>query len=414
MIVRFSSAVRGASFLLLNPSPSPSPNWRITVKTFTIHLSLLQDSSLAFRFFSSSRQENPKEHSFTVSYLVNSCGLSPQSALSASRKLHLVTPERPDSVLTLLRNYGITDSQLPKLLRSYPSLLLNDPEKTLLPKLQFFHSKEFTGADIGRILSSCPLILSRSLEKQIIPLYNFFKSILHLEKMVVHSLKRSPRLLLESVIKSLVPKIKALREIGVPESSIRFFLRNYPSKLQLKNEKFLEIVKKVVERGFNPMQVAFIHAVQVFAGMSESTWELKMEIYRRWGMSNDEIMLLFRAFPICMSLSEKNIMSTMGFLVNKMGWKLTAITRVPSCLSFSLEKRIIPRCLVVKVLILKGLVRKDLGFGSFLIPTEDEFLGRFVIKYQNQIPELLNLYKGEVGVVELGFASEEMCGFKQL
>ena len=386
------------SSLLLNPSP----NWRTTVKSF------------AFRLFSSSRSPNPEQHSFTVSYLINSCGLSPQSALSASRKLHLVTPERPDSVLTLLRNYGVTDTQFPKILRSFPSLLLADPDKILLPKLEFFHSKEFTGADIGRILSSCPLILSRSLEKQIIPLYNFFKSILHLDKMVVHAFKRSPRVLLESVDKSLLPKITALRDIGMPESSLRFFLRQFPNVLQLKHEKFHEIVKEVMELGFDPLQVVFINAIQVFVGMSKSTWEQKMEIYRRWGMSNDEIMLLFRTFPISMSLSEKNIMSTMDFLVNKMGWKVTKITRVPSCLCYSLERRIIPRCLVVKVLILKGLVKKDLGFVSVLKPAEKEFLEKFVIKYQNEIPELLNLYKGEVGVLELGFASEEMCGIKQL
>ena len=233
--------------------------------------------------------------------------------------------------------------------------------------------------------------------------------------MIVHSLKRAPRLVLDSVNKSLFPKITTLREIGVPESSIRFLLRNDPCVLQFKNEKFQKIVKKVVERGLDPMEVVFIHAVRVFAGMSESTWEQKMENFRRWGLSSDEIMLMFRSFPSCMSLSEKNIRSTMDFLVNKMGWKVTKITRVPNCLTYSLERRIIPRCLVVKVLILKGLVKKDVGFGTFLKPAEKEFLERFAIKYQNQVPELLNLYKGEVGVVELlGFETEEMCGFKRL
>ena len=412
MIIHFR--LRGVSFLLSNPPQ----NWRITVKSFATQLSLLQHASLSFRFFSSSSTSpsspNPNQYSFTVSYLTNSCGLSPQSALSASQKLRLVTPERPDSVLTLLRNYGITDAQLPKLLRVFPSLLLADPEKTLLPKLEFLHSKAFTRADLGRILSSCPLILSRSLDNQIIPCHNFLKSILHLDKTVVSACKRSPRILLENVKKNIVPKITALQEIGVPQSSVVFLIKHYPYVVQLKNDKFHEIVKEVMESGFDPLKMVFITAIQVFAGMSKSTWEQKMEVYRRWGLTNHEIMLLFRGFPLCMSLSENKIMSTVDFLVNKMGWKLSAIIRVPITLGYSLEKRIIPRCSVGKVLILKGLVKKDLSLGAFLKLTEKKFFDRFVIKYQNHIPQLLNLYKGEVGVLELGFASEEICGIKQL
>ncbi|CBI37154.3 unnamed protein product, partial [Vitis vinifera] len=342
MRIRFS--FRGLSSL-----PYPPPKWRITGKIFTTQLSLLQDGSLTFRFFSSSptsRSANPKQCYFTVSYLINSCGLSPDSALSASQKLHLVTPERPDSILSLLRNYGITDTQLPKLIRVFPTLLLTDPEKTLLPKLEFLNSKPFSRADLGRVLSSCPMILSRSLDNQIIPCYNFFKSILHLDNRVVSAIKRSPRIFLEDVNKNIVPNITALQEIGVPESSIVFLITYYPIVVQLKHDRF--------------------------------------------------------AFPACMSLSEKKIMSTMDFLVNKMGWKLTEITRFPISLGFNLEKRIIPRCWVGKVLMLKGLVKKDLSLGAFLRYTESKFLDRFVIKYQNHIPQLLNLYKGEVGMWETG------------
>ncbi|KAJ9696989.1 hypothetical protein PVL29_008961 [Vitis rotundifolia] len=258
------------------------------------------------------------------------------------------------------------------------------------------------------------MILSRSLDYQIIPCYDFLKSILHLDKRVVSAFKRSPRIFLEDVNKYIVPKITALQEIGVPQSSVVFLIKHYPYVVQLKNDKFHEIVKEVMESGFDPLKMVFISAIQVFAGMSKSTWEQKMEVYRRWGLSNHEIMLLFRGFPLCMSLSEKKIMSTVDFLVTKKGWKLSAIIRVPITLGYSLEKRIIPRCSVGKVLILKGLVKKDLSLGAFLKHTENKFFDRFVIKYQNHIPQLLNLYKGEVGILELGFASEEICGIKQL
>ncbi|KAK9135139.1 hypothetical protein Syun_014469 [Stephania yunnanensis] len=51
--------------------------------------------------------QNPSDQSsfFTVSYLVNSCGLSPELALSASKKVQFKSPSKPDLVLQFLRNH---------------------------------------------------------------------------------------------------------------------------------------------------------------------------------------------------------------------------------------------------------------------------------------------------------------------
>ncbi|RVX19177.1 hypothetical protein CK203_008742 [Vitis vinifera] len=92
MRIRFS--VRRVSFLL----PNPTPNWEDSCESFITQLSLLQDAPLSFRFFSSSSTSpsspNPKQCSFTVSYLINSCGLSADSALSASPKASLGNPRK--------------------------------------------------------------------------------------------------------------------------------------------------------------------------------------------------------------------------------------------------------------------------------------------------------------------------------
>ena len=79
-----------------------------------------------------------KQHPFTVTYLINSCGLSSESAISASEKVQFQSPERPDLVLALLRNYGFSRTQISNLIRKRPILLLYNPENILLPKLEFF------------------------------------------------------------------------------------------------------------------------------------------------------------------------------------------------------------------------------------------------------------------------------------
>jgi mTERF domain-containing protein len=85
-------------------------------------------------------------------------------------------PKRSDSVLNLLKKNGFTNTQISKLVRIHPLLLLSDPEKILLPKIEFFRSMGVSSFDLPGILSSNPFLFTRSLKKQLIPFYDFLKS----------------------------------------------------------------------------------------------------------------------------------------------------------------------------------------------------------------------------------------------
>ena len=76
--------------------------------------------------------------SLTVSYLRYSCGLSLESAVSASKLIHIRNREISDSVLELFTAHGFTKPYITTLISKGPSLLLADPVKTLKPKLEFF------------------------------------------------------------------------------------------------------------------------------------------------------------------------------------------------------------------------------------------------------------------------------------
>ncbi|PSR86044.1 Transcription termination factor like [Actinidia chinensis var. chinensis] len=103
-----------------------------------------------------------------------------------------------------------------------------------------------------------------------------------------------------------------------------------------------------------------------------------------------------------MGLSEKKIASGMDFLVNRMGFKPAEIGRYPIVLSYSLDRRIIPRCCVIRVLLLKGFMKNKISLGSFVSFTEKRFLDEFVKKYEEQVPELLSIYQGKRGILEPG------------
>ncbi|PSS06243.1 Transcription termination factor like [Actinidia chinensis var. chinensis] len=350
------------------------------------------------------------EQSFTVSYLISSCGLSPETSLCVSQHVNFRSADQPDSVLALLKNYGFTDTHISKLAKIRPSVLLSDPNNTLLPKLEFFHSiLGIPTSDLANILSSNPALLGSSLKNKLIPFYYYLKNVILLDdKQVTRILKTSSRIFGLNLEKNIVPKIAALRKLGVPASNISLLVTLHPHVLFQNNDQFDKTVKEVLEIGVNPLRSTFVYVLQMMIRTSKSNRERKMEVYRQWGWSESDIQIAFKKHPLCLGLSEKKITSVMDFLVNKMGWKPTAIARVPTVLLYSLEKRIIPRCLVIKILILKGLlIEKDVRVSTVLTTTDEYFLNKYVTKYEEVVPQLLDVFNGNVGLAELGYESEE-------
>ncbi|XP_059439091.1 transcription termination factor MTERF15, mitochondrial-like [Corylus avellana] len=364
-------------------------------------------------FESNERQEEEK-HSFTVSYLINSCGLSPKSAILASERMNFENPARPDSVLNLLKENGFTNTQISKLVRIHPLLLLSDPEKTLLPKIEFFRSVGVSSSALPVILSSNPMLLARSLEKQLIPCYDFLKSVVLVNDKVLKALKRSPRAFQYNVANNMAPNIALLRQLGVPQSTITFLVSNYPYEAFTTHTRFVEAVHQVMEMGFDPLKTVFVLAIQVLVKMRKPDLESKMEFYMRWGWSKDMALSAFKRYPNCMVLSEEKITKAMDFLMNKMGLPSANIARNPKVLFYSLEKRIMPRFSVIQILQAKGLVKNDLSSGSIILPSERCFVEKFLIKFQDDVPELLNVYQGKMDLIEVGSQSQNVCGAKKL
>ncbi|XP_042483503.1 transcription termination factor MTERF15, mitochondrial-like [Macadamia integrifolia] len=371
-----------------------------TVRDPTTQLGFLQNPSSSLKYISSkpSTVQNP----FVFSYLVSSCGFSPAAAISASKKICFESSDRPDSVLALFRNHEFTEAQISSLIRKCPSLLVASPTKTLLPKLEFYH---LLGVSSPNIAKMGPRFFYSSLENKIIPAFNFFNSVVGNVEDVVIGLRRQPRLI--DYLHNVAQNIAILREKGVPESNIVSSLMDFPSTMTPKNDRFEQIVENIQLMGFDPSKYLFIVALHGLASMNKSTWKQKFDAYRRWGFSDNEILTAFRRYPWFMTLSEKKIMSHMDFFVNKMGCELAVIIKCPQLLGLSLEKRILPRCSVFRVLRLKGLVKEDLKIGRLLIKSEKLFLEKFMTKYEKEVPQLLDLYKGNISLGGLGYGTEE-------
>ncbi|KAK3441837.1 hypothetical protein EUGRSUZ_B02117 [Eucalyptus grandis] len=332
----------------------------------------------------SSTSSEPR--SFTVLYLVNACGLSPESAVSASRRICFESPSRPESVLGLLRKRGFSRTQITDVVGKYPGVLLASPDAILLPKIEFLRSRGFSDSDIVRVISAAPRLLARSLENHLRPTLDYIVELVQSGEDAVAAIKRCPRMLYEDPGVLLIPKIATLKENGVPPANIGHLVLYHGPIFLASPEQFAEAVNRLRRL-----------VLSLRKGLSEPSWQRKIGVYGKWGWSEEEVALAFRRHPWCMAVSESKITEVMNFFVNEMGIDSLHIAQRPVVISLSLRKRIIPRCSVFRVLLSKGLVHTHSLATSLIVP-ESRFIKEFVTCYLRKAPQLLDFYKEKMGL----------------
>ncbi|KAF5181873.1 Mitochondrial transcription termination factor family protein [Thalictrum thalictroides] len=352
----------------------------------------------SFKFCSNSTNQ----HSPTVSYLVEKCGLSLDSAISTSKKIPKIEiTEKQDSILQLFKTYGFTQTQIANSITKFPTLIVCNPVKTLKPKFEFFElSLGLSKPDVAKIVGPCVYILKRSLEKQIIPTFNVLKSFLHTNENVIAAFKRHSAVFNSQLYRILEPNIAVLRDHGVLEVYIPKLFMLQLRALTLKNDRFKEIVRAVAEMGFDPRKQSFIHAVSVMGVITKMNWENKLEVYKSFGLSEEDVISAFKLQPQYMLTSEKKIRKMMAFYMNELGLKASDISERPNLILLSLEERIIPRCSVLQVLLSNGLA-KDLKLITALTVTKKEFEERYVKQYQKLAPQVLKACQSKLGYPRL-------------
>ncbi|CAA7036677.1 unnamed protein product [Microthlaspi erraticum] len=419
-------------------------NLRVSVK-------FLQNES-AFSSSSSSANVSPQGNNFTVSYLVESLGLTTKLAESISRRVCFEDKANPDSVLNLLTSHGFEESQISKIITTYPRLLIEDAETSLRPKLQALLSRGASSSELAEIVSRVPKILEKRKGKSINLYYDSVRDIMQDGE------------LCDSKPVNRIRNISVLRELGVPQKLL-FSLLISNCQPVCGKERFDESLKRVVEMGFDPTKLKFVEALHVVYEMSDKTIQEKVNVYKRlgfsekdvwrifkkWpyslkfserkikqtvetlkkcglveeevlsvlktrpqcirsseqkiletvetflglGVSRDEFKTMIKRFPHCIAYSAESMKKKFEFLVEKMDWPLEDLVLIPTIIGYSMEKRIVPRCNVIKALMSRGLIGSvNPPISSVLICRDDEFLKRYVMKHGKLVPELMDIYTG--------------------
>ncbi|CDY12922.1 BnaA09g13520D [Brassica napus] len=399
----------------------------------------------ASAFSSAAAIVSRKGHNFTVStYLVKSLGFTTKLAESISRKVSFNEKVNPDSVLNLFRTHGFTDSQISTIITGYPHVLIADSETCLAPKLQFLKSRGASTSELTEVLSKVPKVLVSKKDKALSVYYDFVKDIIEADKSSKFK-KLSPSSSLLSQGRKQENKIRnitVLRELGmrVPQRSLFHLLVSRYQPVCGK-ERFQESLKKVVEKGFDPTTSKFVQALHVVYQLSDRTVEEKVDVYTRlgfsvedvwdmfkkWpnslkfsgkkniassietflglGFSKGEFAMMIKRYPVCIGFSAETVKKKTEFLVEEMDWSLEAVVSHPQVFSYSMEKRMVPRCNVIRALMSKGLLGSELpSVCSVLACTDKVFLGRYVRKHDDMglVAELMAIFTRvhKVGLVQ--------------
>lgn len=97
-----------------------------------------------------------------------------------------------------------------------------------------------------------------------------------------------------------------------------------------------------------------------------------------------------------MNCSEQKIRDVMDFLTNMVDLKPSDVARCPNLFLTSVERRMIPRCAVLQVLMSKNLVMKDLNLIWLLNSRKQDFEKRFVAPFVEDAPDVIKAYQGKI------------------
>jgi mTERF domain-containing protein, mitochondrial len=126
--------------------------------------------------------------------------------------------------------------------------------------------------------------------------------------------------------------------------------------------------------------------------LSKEDVSKKIELLHKIGFSPDDALVTVRKAPLVLRLSDEKIRRVMDFLTKDVGLETPYLAQRPALLMYSLEKRLLPRHFLLKVLREKGFLNVELSYYSTAVIFEKLFVKKFVLSYKDHVPGLADDY----------------------
>ncbi|KAJ4836515.1 hypothetical protein Tsubulata_028497, partial [Turnera subulata] len=266
-----------------------------------------------------------------IRYLVDSCELSLESAVSISKKLKLLRTGLwdPQPAIEYLKAYGFTDTTD---CQKASWILKCSVEKVLMPKFDLFVVISFEGRLLLVLIMRDPLILRMSLDL-LVDCHHLVRTFCDVNEKFVKCVLRYTWLMYTGYLKRVRVNLEFLAKEGAP----------------LKN------------------------------GVGKSLWNKKIELLKSFVWSVGEILTASRPYPIFMLSSVEKLRGVKTLFTHSL------------FLTHSRDKRILPRWNDLQVLKSNTLVKTDIYVvtGVLLRISAKSFLQKYVTNYADKIPDCI-------------------------
>jgi mTERF domain-containing protein len=199
--------------------------------------------------------------------------------------------------------------------------------------------------------------------------------------------------LLKYSVDLLLRNLSALRDLGIPRARLAVMLRQKPSLIMQRPEKIQALIDRVDACGVPRGSGMYLWALVVLHGVRPAAFQTKKAaMMAAIGCTEQEFLAMFRRAPCFLYVSTELLLRKVEFLKDTLGCHRDYIVRNPVLLTFSLTKRMAPRCRTIEALRSRGV---DIGKGSPVNAvrlSEAKFMERYILKYIEEAPELLGLY----------------------
>ncbi|WVZ73665.1 hypothetical protein U9M48_021948 [Paspalum notatum var. saurae] len=335
----------------------------------------------------------PASAAFAVEeYLVASCRLTPPQALKASKSLaHLKSASNADAVLAFLSDFGLSPREVTAAVASNPRVLCARIDRSLAPISAELRALGFSPSQIGRLVQIAGrYFLCRSFVSKVrfwLPLFGSHERLLQASDWNYWLLGSD----LEKVVE---PNVAFLKQCGLSAADIAKLLVAAPRLVTMHPEYVQDAVKRATQLGVAPGSQMFRHALSTAGCIGQEKVDAKVAVLKETlGWSQEEVNLAISKAPRILVASEERLRRNAEFLLNVVGLPPQYIARRSVLLMYSLERRMVPRHLVLTALKEKGLVEQDRCFFNVVAPTEEKFLEKFVAPYEESIPGLADAYE---------------------
>ncbi|XP_062222000.1 transcription termination factor MTERF2, chloroplastic-like isoform X1 [Phragmites australis] len=336
-------------------------------------------------------------------YLIANCNLTPPQAVKASKSLaHLKSASNPDAVLAFLAGLGLSPKEVAAVVASNPRVLCARIDRSLAPISAELRALGLSPSQIARLARiASRYFLCRSFVSKV----RFWLPLFGSPERLLQASDWNYWLLTSDLEKVVEPNVAFLKQCGLSAGDIAKLLVAAPRLVTMHPEYVQDAVRRATQLGVAPGSQMFRHAISTAGCIGQEKVDAKVAVLKETlGWSQEEVNLAVRKAPRILVASEERLRRNAEFLINEVGLPPQYIARRSVLLMYSLERRLVPRHLVVKALKERGLVDQDRCFFNAVAPNEEKFLEKFVVPYEESIPGLADAYESAcAGTVPEGF-----------